>query len=698
MDLPIPPMGVRTKILIAFLLISVISLLIAGGVASSAINKLGTSAVSQSEALGEQAVRDSTTALLEDAEEYLLRIAIDQADQASLSFEQTEMAIHTIGVYADNRRTGRPLAPVARTKEFIVAGTSPTIQKREALAEMEDIMISVATAHPEITWIYIGSESGIFRVYPETVTIDQEFDHRKRDWYRDGLSTDAVVWSRPYVDAGGEGLTVTCSYKIRDAGDVWVVGADVTIETINQQILGTKVSGDGYAMLIDRDGHVITRPGLNAEDRLWDESFTTENLLDAPNRELRAVAQKMILGESGISRISFEQRDVFFAYAPVRTTGWSIAVVMPVGTVIAPALETGEKLDTLTKETATEIDSQIDRAMHLFIVSMVVLIGAAVVGSAIFSQFITRPLKDLQKGATAIGKGDLDYRVNIGTNDEFESLAERFNQMSYELKEMMINLEKTTAERERLSRELEIAHHIQESFLPDRAPIVPGFDLAARSIPALFVGGDFYDFIPIGENRYGLVIADVSGKGVSAALFMALSRTLVRASTADEPSPATAITQANRLIYEDSKTSMFVTLFYAILDANNNTLTYVNAGHNPPVFIRGDDATITLLKADGIALGVIEEIALETVTIPLTSDDLLVLYTDGVTEAENADEELYGEERLEALMTEIRDRDATGIVDAIIDDIKEYAGDTPQSDDITLLVLKAKDGKECSDE
>lgn len=691
MNQPIPPMGVRTKILIAFLLISVISLLIAGGVASSAINTLGASAVSQSEALGEQAVRDSTAALLEDAEEYLLRIAIDQAEQASLHFEQTGIAILTMGAYGEALRSGRPAAPVAGTEEFIVAGTSPAIKEREALAEMEDIMVSVATAHPEITWIYIGSQSGIFRVYPKTINLDPQFDHRKRDWFRDGLSSDGISWSRPYVDAGGKGLTVTSSYRI---GDGWIIGADVTIETINQQILGTKVSGDGYAMLIDGDGHIITRPGLSAQDRLWDESFTTENLLDAPNRELRAVAQKMVRGEDGISRISLEERDVFIAYAPVRATGWSIAVVMPVETVIAPALMTGEKLETLTKSTSKEIDSQINRALHLFIVSMVVLIGAAIVGSAIFSQFITRPLKDLHKGATAIGKGDLEYRVTLQTKDEFESLGESFNTMAEELKAMMANLERETAERERLSRELEIAHHIQESFLPDRAPAVPGFDLAARSIPALFVGGDFYDFIPIGENRYGLVIADVSGKGVSAALFMALSRTLVRASTADEPSPATAITQANRLIYEDSKTSMFVTLFYAILDANNNTLTYVNAGHNPPVFIRGDDATITLLRADGIALGVIEEIALETVTIPLTLGDLLVLYTDGVTEAENAAEELYGEERLEALMTEIRGRGASEIIDAIIDDIKEYAGEAPQSDDITLLVLKAKDGEE----
>jgi sigma-B regulation protein RsbU (phosphoserine phosphatase) len=145
---------------------------------------------------------------------------------------------------------------------------------------------------------------------------------------------------------------------------------------------------------------------------------------------------------------------------------------------------------------------------------------------------------------------------------------------------------------------------------------------------------------------------------------------------------------ANRLICEDSKTSMFVTLFYAILDANKKTLTYVNAGHNPPVFLHGDDHSITLLKAEGIALGVIEDIELETVEIPLHENDLLVLYTDGVTEAENKDDELYGEERLEKVLEGIQGETAAGIIASIIEDISAFAGDNPQSDDITLLVMK----------
>ncbi len=693
MNLPIPPMAVRTKILLAFLAISVISLLIAGGIASSAITALGGTAIEQSEKLGSQAVEESTAALIEDAEEYLLRMAVDRSEYTSLYFEDTEKAIRTVAIYAEDIQPDTISLPMSRTKEVIAPDAHPDDVERRELVTLERIMIPAQTAHTDITWIYIGTGSGIFRLYPYADDLPPEFDPRSREWYQNALNQDGIVWSRPYVDAGKTGLTVTCSYRIPDSTRDWVIGADVTIETINQMILDTSFGGEGYGMLIGSDGHIITRPGLTAEDQLWDESFTNENLLEAPNREIKYVAQKMVRGETGISRISLDRNDVFVAYAPVKTTGWSIAIVMPVETVIEPATLTGEKLSQQTAETTDQIDQQITRSMHLFIIAMVILIGAAVLGSALFSQAITRPLKRLGEGADAIGRGDLAYRVETGTDDEFGELAANFNKMADDLSAMMADLEKTTAERERLSRELEIAHSIQESFLPDRAPIIKGFDLAAKSIPALFVGGDFYDFIPLGDGRFGLVIADVSGKGVSAALFMALSRTLVRASTADEPSPAVAIKQANRLICEDSKTSMFVTLFYAILDANKKTLTYVNAGHNPPVFLRGNDHSITLLKAEGIALGVIEDIELETVEIPLHEDDLLVLYTDGVTEAENADDELYGEERLETVLTTIQGKTAAGIITSIIEDISAFAGDNPQSDDITLLVMKTL-GKE----
>jgi sigma-B regulation protein RsbU (phosphoserine phosphatase) len=171
---------------------------------------------------------------------------------------------------------------------------------------------------------------------------------------------------------------------------------------------------------------------------------------------------------------------------------------------------------------------------------------------------------------------------------------------------------------------------------------------------------------------------------------MALSRTLIRASASHNPDPSESIREANRNIYLDSKTSMFVTLFYAILDPRNKSLTFVNAGHNPPLLFGAAKEGITLLKARGIALGVLDEIDLESVEIQLKPGDIAVLYTDGVTEAANERDEEYGVARLEQIVEASRHLPARGLIDAIVQDVTAFAGSRPQFDDITLMVLKVE--------
>jgi sigma-B regulation protein RsbU (phosphoserine phosphatase) len=244
-------------------------------------------------------------------------------------------------------------------------------------------------------------------------------------------------------------------------------------------------------------------------------------------------------------------------------------------------------------------------------------------------------------------------------------------------------------ELERKKYELQIAHDIQQSFLPDAIPHLKGFELAALNLPAREVGGDFYDFIPLPEDEIELTIADVSGKGVPAALFMALSRTILRANATRNTRVADVIRDANRLITADSKSSMFVTLFYARLDENERTLTYVNAGHNPPVLFKGQSGELMMLWAKGIALGAIEDIELEERTIKLEEGDMVICYTDGVTEAINGKEEQFGEERLFKLIRENHTVSAQDMVEKIKREVLAFCGDAPQFDDITLMVLKA---------
>ncbi|HQN90363.1 MAG TPA: SpoIIE family protein phosphatase, partial [Methanoregulaceae archaeon] len=464
--------------------------------------------------------------------------------------------------------------------------------------------------------------------------------------------------------------------------------ADITIETINQNIIGTQVGELGYAMLIDSEGNIISRPGLSSGDMRWDESFETENLVRSENPGLRAVAMDMVSGNTGVAKVQYENGERFIAYAPVESVNWSVAVVMPVDEVVAPAEATRESILAASGETASHITGQQDQMRTIFSVAFFVLLAAVGILTLLFTRHLTRPIEELRKGSEAIGAGNLDYAVNVQSGDEFEDLAASFNHMAADLKDHIENLKKTTAEKERIEKELEIAKVIQQSFLPETAPRLPGMELEGFNLPAAEVGGDFYDFIALDDEQWGLVIADVSGKGVPAALFMALSRTLVRASTSHYHDPAESIREANLNIFLDSKTSMFVTLFYAVLDASRKVLTYVNAGHNPPMLFSSGTSGVTLLEAQGIALGVIDTIDLESVTVPLHPGDVVVLYTDGVTEATNDRDEEYGVTRLSDIVMASRDLPAREIITTIVEDVIRFTGARPQFDDITLMILK----------
>ncbi|MDD1683273.1 MAG: SpoIIE family protein phosphatase [Methanoregula sp.] len=268
--------------------------------------------------------------------------------------------------------------------------------------------------------------------------------------------------------------------------------------------------------------------------------------------------------------------------------------------------------------------------------------------------------------------------------------------------ENLQNERRMQAERDTLMREVErkntelaIAAEIQQSFLPDTISQIEGYDIAARSVMAKEVGGDFFDVIPLeviplGKGQLGIMIADVSGKGIPAALFMALSRIVVRVNaTWYGRRPAAAIRDANTIISNDAKSGMFVTLFYGFLDAATSTLTYVNAGHNPPIHFHAADGTLTELSATGIAVGALPDAAYTQESVQLVPGDMLVLYTDGITEAENADLEMFGVERLEKTILASRGLSANELVRVILDAVRSFTGDHPQSDDITLMIVRS---------
>ncbi|MFC2047314.1 SpoIIE family protein phosphatase, partial [Chloroflexota bacterium] len=254
--------------------------------------------------------------------------------------------------------------------------------------------------------------------------------------------------------------------------------------------------------------------------------------------------------------------------------------------------------------------------------------------------------------------------------------------------------ERVLAEEQRLAyqkvtQELATAWEIQESFLPDKLPHIDGWQLAATLKPAKETSGDFYDVISLPDGRYGIVIADVSDKGMPAALYMALSQTLIRTfAVYNTLHPELAVSATNQRLLEDVHTSMFVTLFLGILEPATGKFVYCNAGHNPPYLLRSqNDNGIHELHNTGMVLGVIEDMTWKQETVHMAAGDILLLYTDGITEAQNLQQELFGEKRLMETLQANRKRPAKDIQDSILAKVQEFVGDASQSDDITSMVI-----------
>jgi serine phosphatase RsbU (regulator of sigma subunit) len=276
------------------------------------------------------------------------------------------------------------------------------------------------------------------------------------------------------------------------------------------------------------------------------------------------------------------------------------------------------------------------------------------------------------------------------TSDHLRLLTNIGNQAAAAMENAQLHL--LAVEKQRMEQELVLARQIQSSLLPASCPNIHGYELAAEWRSARQVSGDFYDFFALPDGKWGILVGDVSDKGVPAALFMALSRSLIRSGVIGAASPAAGLQSANEWILKDTTSGMFVTVFYAVLDAANHQLTYVNCGHNPPLLLREESGETAWLNSKGIALGMMEDIKLEERKTSLGSHDLLLLYTDGITEATNSDQEFYGTDRLLATlsgtMSKLPRASPQQTIEAVLGSLSAFAGETVLDDDITLVALR----------
>src|SRR3954466_12361664 len=290
-------------------------------------------------------------------------------------------------------------------------------------------------------------------------------------------------------------------------------------------------------------------------------------------------------------------------------------------------------------------------------------------------------------GVLALGNGPSSPSFTPSDFVVFKSIAE---QSAFALYNAIIYSEAN--EKKRLDHDLEIARDIQRILLPSEAPVVPGFEISGINIPARQVSGDYFDYVEVDQDRLGVAIADVSGKGVPASIIMAICRSVLRAEAARNPSPADVLRKVNRQLYPDIKEDMFISMAYLVLDHQHDGVTLARAGHDAPLLYQRESQTITPIKSPGMVVGIDSGSVFDRLTVdfsvPLEHNDCLVLYTDGVTETLNSEGDEYGVDRMMQSVRTSANDGANAIVKRIIEDVREFTGSVPQNDDITVIAIR----------
>ena len=379
------------------------------------------------------------------------------------------------------------------------------------------------------------------------------------------------------------------------------------------------------------------------------------------------------------------------ATVPIESLGWNLQMYYPTKDMLKSAVYNRESIKIQADETANRNDHVMGFVRNLIIAISGVVTFLTAMYAVRFSKRFIMPVYELISGTHVVAQGDTEYKIVINSGDEIELLAKNFNFMTNRLRNYIDMVSKASAEKERLESEIGIATRIQVQALPNFEDFVSQtscVDLFSTMTPAKEVGGDFFDFFRIDHTHIALLIADVSGKGVPAALFMMKGKALVKTSMMSGLSPGAAMEMVNSQLCDGNDEGLFITAFLAVLDTTTGTLQCVNAGHNPPV-ISGRDGLRWVKKRSGMFLAGLETMRYKVFEEQMNPGDTIFFYTDGVTEALDADDEEYGDSRLDAILSSVPYCTQAKIVSDIVwNDIGKFVGTAEKSDDITMLVVR----------
>ena len=572
------------------------------------------------------------------------------------------------------------------------------------IANMSEQMISSCVTF-ETDNAYIGLREGAhFSVSRESASWFNEdgslksYDPRSRYWYQQAAEAGELIFTDVEVDANTGELNLTCAMPVYGPDGTLraVIGTDLYLSAMQEALKESEKDG-GYHLVVNSNGHIIVS-SLPGSEGLVQSSEQATDLRETENSELSAFIRDSLAGKTGMRRLQEGEDVLYMAGAPVETVGWAMISIYAEEKITGPAdvlLKSYEEKQAKAVGTYNEKNRKSRITVTVMLLVLLVLQGvlAVWVGGR-----IVRPLNTMTKRISQIKGDNLEFKMedSYRTGDEIETLAESFAEISRKTIQYVDQVRTVTAEKERIGAELNMAAEIQSSMLPHVFPAFPEreeFDLYAAMDPAKEVGGDFYDFFLIDEDHLCMVIADVSGKGVPAALVMMISKVILQNRAIMGQSAAEILAGTNEVICSNNQKDMFVTVWVGILEISTGKLTASNAGHEYPVLKRKGGDYELCRDRHGFVVGGMEGVRYNQYELQLEPGDRLFLYTDGVPEATDADQELFGTERMLKALNDAEDESPRDVLQSVRKAVDGFVRDAEQFDDLTMLCLEYKGPK-----
>ena len=514
----------------------------------------------------------------------------------------------------------------------------------------------------------------------------------EKDWYKTTIEKGGFQFSDLTYDTftGKMEIIVTLPVYVPGDGEIKaIVGVDLFFDSI-EDYFETKTDYDMMMCLLNYDGNVAFS---TEKDGIFAAGQDTDLRTMTDNPELANVIRQSYQGEVSPTEITIDGEKWIFSSHLVENMGWPVLAAVAESVLSEPGDALVSELDRINDSETENFNSTHSTLFIWTVIAIGAIIVAALIGAVLMGVKIVRPLRSMTNRVRSLGGTDLVFTMydELRTHDEIEELAEAFADLS---KRTMLYIEENnriTAENERIETELSLAGNIQNSMLPSIFPAFPDrkeFDIYASMDPAKEVGGDFYDFFFIDRDRLALVIADVSGKGVPAALFMMMSKMLINNYTMlMDDSPARILEMVNDQICKNNKAMMFVTVWLGILDIPTGVVTCANAGHEFPA-VRKNGRYELLHDKHGFVVGGRKGMKHTEYEIRLEPGDALFVYTDGVPEATDASDELYGPDRMTEALNAHADLSPEELLPRMKEEVDAFVKEAPQFDDLTMLCLQ----------